>query len=276
MRLIDFDVTTVNGQRRWCGVWRSGSDGYYLWINANWSSFIAKWSALAAQGLRLVGVRYYDGLWAGIWRSGTDGYYFWADANESSFLAKWGGLANQNLRLIDVIATPFGGAVGSDANLTGTDQMSVLLGRSELSSGCSGVDSTTPLFGRSEMRSAASEGAMLLRESDDAGTGGGSVDLAGTAATQSSGVGAGGGSVDLVGMPVIQSLGIGAGGGGVPLPDTNLPMASTAVPVERSDSAPSEAASPLMAMGTGEGVGVGRGVHLGVRSRLSGGPVTPQ
>ena len=73
LRLVDFDVYTANGQTLWAGVWRQGSDGYYLWIDASWANFIAKWSELAAQNLRLVGVRTYNGLWAGIWRSGADG-----------------------------------------------------------------------------------------------------------------------------------------------------------------------------------------------------------
>jgi hypothetical protein len=39
------------------------TDSYYLWMNADWPSFIAKWPALAAKNLRLVGVREYNRLW---------------------------------------------------------------------------------------------------------------------------------------------------------------------------------------------------------------------
>jgi hypothetical protein len=111
LRLVDFEVsTTTTGQRLWSGVWRGGTDAYGLWINADEASFLAKWSELAAQNLRLVGVRTYDGLWAGIWRDGTDAYGLWINANESSFLAKWSEWAGQNLRLIDLVTMPAGGA----------------------------------------------------------------------------------------------------------------------------------------------------------------------
>ena len=99
LRLIDFDVYTVNGRTLWAGVWRAGTDGYYLWINADWTSFQAKWAELAAQNLRLIAVQNYNGLWAGAWRSGTDAYYLWANVSEASFLAKWQEPAAQNLRL---------------------------------------------------------------------------------------------------------------------------------------------------------------------------------
>ena len=88
------------------GVWRSGSDPYYLWTDANQSSFLAKWQTLAAQNLRLTDleVTTLNGqqLWSGIWEEGTDAYYLWIDADESSFLAKWQTLAAQNLRLVSI------------------------------------------------------------------------------------------------------------------------------------------------------------------------------
>jgi hypothetical protein len=90
----------------YAGVWRSGSDGYYLWTGANWPSFFAKWNELASQNLRLVDIETYtegnNRLWAGVWRSGSDGYYLWTGANWPSFFAKWNELASQNLRLVDV------------------------------------------------------------------------------------------------------------------------------------------------------------------------------
>lgn len=101
MRLVDIDVTTLNGQPRFSGVWAPGTDAYYLWIGADTPHFVAKWSQLAAQNLRLVSLSHYEGLWAGAWRGGTDGYYLWVDADESHFIAKWSQLAAQNLRLVD-------------------------------------------------------------------------------------------------------------------------------------------------------------------------------
>jgi len=54
LRLTDIEVTTLKGQTLFSGIWEQGTDGYYLWINANQSSFISKWQELAAQNLRLV------------------------------------------------------------------------------------------------------------------------------------------------------------------------------------------------------------------------------
>jgi hypothetical protein len=287
LRLVDFDVTTIGGQRRWCGVWRSGSDGYYLWINANWSSFIAKWSALAAQGLRLVGVRYYGGLWAGIWRSGTDGYYFWGNANESAFLAKWGGLAHQNLRLIDVIATPIGGATGSDVGVASANPVGALFGASELTSGRSGDAAATlrepggagegggsVIDGSVSSDTGAGGGSLASVTGSDVddgasgdGAGGGSVNLAGTSPIRSPGVGEGGGSVVLGTASSAEATGAGVGGGSVLVPDTVVATASVAGAGEGGGSVGPDTASSLIAMSAGESAHVGHGVHLGGRSR---------
>lgn len=239
LRLVDFDVTMVNGQRRWSGVWRSGSDGYYLWINADWSSFIAKWGALAAQGLRLVGLRHYGGLWAGIWRSGTDGYYLWANANESSFLAKWGGLATQNLRLIDVIATPFGGATGSDTAVADGRPAGAQYGASEMTSGHS--SGTTPIPGTAAGTVAGSGGGSVTDTTiiEGPGAGGGNLAPAPSAGRDPDATvtGAGGGSVDPM---QAQSSGAGVGGGSSP---------GDAYPPENPD------ASPPGPSGAGQGGG---------------------
>lgn len=55
-------MTTVSGQQLWSGIWEEGTDAYYLWINADQTNFIAKWSELAAQNLRLVSIENYNGL----------------------------------------------------------------------------------------------------------------------------------------------------------------------------------------------------------------------
>src|SRR5271166_5559541 len=86
------------------GVWRSGTAPYYIWINADQTHFLAKWSELAAQNLRLTDIEAttVNGqvLWSGIWEEGTDPYYLWINADETHFLAKWSELAAQNLRLV--------------------------------------------------------------------------------------------------------------------------------------------------------------------------------
>ena len=88
------------------GVWRTGNRPYYLWINADQASFLAKWQTLASQNLRLtdVDVTTVSGqqLWSGIWEEGTDAYYLWINADQTNFIAKWSELAAQNLRLVSI------------------------------------------------------------------------------------------------------------------------------------------------------------------------------
>jgi hypothetical protein len=167
LRLVDFEVSTVNGQQLWSGIWEGGTDTYGLWINADQASFLAKWNEWAAQNLRLVSIRKYDGLWAGVWRSGTDAYGLWIDSNESSFLAKWGGWAGQNLRLIDLVTTTAGGAsqarlVTASAGEGGVGGASaphgVHLGRS--SAGEGGVGGASAPHGVHLGRSSAGEGGV--------------------------------------------------------------------------------------------------------------------
>ena len=52
--LLLASISAVALGERYSGVWRSGSDGYYLWAGADWPHFIAKWNELADQNLRLV------------------------------------------------------------------------------------------------------------------------------------------------------------------------------------------------------------------------------
>lgn len=85
------------------GVWRSGSDPYYLWVGVDWDNFRTKWEELSAKNLRLVDLDTYvvnnQRRWAGVWRGGSDGHYLWANADWDSFNAKWKELAAKNLRL---------------------------------------------------------------------------------------------------------------------------------------------------------------------------------
>ena len=43
---------------------KAGPTPIGLWIDADQASFLAKWNEWAAQNLRLVSIRNYDGLWA--------------------------------------------------------------------------------------------------------------------------------------------------------------------------------------------------------------------
>lgn len=93
-------------QQTYTGVWRQGNDAHYLWVNASWNSFTAKWQELAQQNLRLVdlkitreaGVERFHGAW----RQGTGGYYLWVNASQANFISKWQELAAQGLRLVDI------------------------------------------------------------------------------------------------------------------------------------------------------------------------------
>jgi hypothetical protein len=96
-----FAAQTTYAQN-YIGVWRGGSDGYYLWSGVEWNNFTAKWEELGKQNLRLVDIETYVAggkrLYTGVWRSGTDGYYLWAGVDWNNFTAKWTELGKQNLR----------------------------------------------------------------------------------------------------------------------------------------------------------------------------------
>ena len=127
---IDSTMWAVDGVQTgvtYSGVWRAGSDAYYLWANASWSNFNAKWQQLSAQNLRLVDLKSYrvgsNRLWAGAWRAGSDAHYLWVNANWANFVAKWQQLSAQNLRLTVLTTYEEGGTrlyagvwrAGSDA-----------------------------------------------------------------------------------------------------------------------------------------------------------------
>jgi hypothetical protein len=93
----------VNAANAFAGIWRGGSDGYYLWVNVNKNNFIAKWKELSGQNFRLVDIEVDSSsgttFWSGVWRSGSDGHYLWINASQDNFIAKWKELAPQGLRL---------------------------------------------------------------------------------------------------------------------------------------------------------------------------------
>ncbi len=94
------------------GVWRSGTDPYYLWVNADWANFVSKWQELGQRNLRLVDfeITRFGNVdrYSGVWRQGTDPYYLWVNANWPNFVAKWQELGRRNLRLIDLEIRQFG------------------------------------------------------------------------------------------------------------------------------------------------------------------------
>jgi hypothetical protein len=113
-------------QQTYTGVWRKGADAYYLWVNASWNNFVAKWQQLAGQNLRLMDLKITreSGVerFHGVWRQGTGGYYLWVNASQNDFIAKWQQLAGQGLRLVDLeVQNVSGTLLYSGVWLPGTD-----------------------------------------------------------------------------------------------------------------------------------------------------------
>ncbi len=85
------------------GIWRSGTGPHYLWANATWPSFKAKWQELSKQDMRLQDLEVHtigrQVRYTGIWERGAGGHYLWVNSSWSSFRAKWQELAGKNLRL---------------------------------------------------------------------------------------------------------------------------------------------------------------------------------
>jgi hypothetical protein len=105
LRLVDLrSYDGGSGQRLWAGAWRAGNDDCYIWVDAPWDEFKAKYDDLAGKSLRLVALDTYlqDGqrLWAGAWRAGSDDCYIWVDAGWDSFKAQYDLRATQGLRLV--------------------------------------------------------------------------------------------------------------------------------------------------------------------------------
>lgn len=104
----------IRPKDRYTGVWRAGNDKHYLWVNASWPNFVAKWQQLGGQNLRLtdfeISKRGSGYVYSGVWREGNDPYYLWVNASWSSFVNRWQQLAQQNLRLIDIEIKQIGSA----------------------------------------------------------------------------------------------------------------------------------------------------------------------
>lgn len=112
----------------YAGVWRQGSDPYYLWGGVDWNSFNSKWQELSGKGLRLIDLKVYTGngatKFSGVWRGGNDAHYLWVGVDWNNFNAKWQELSAKNLRLVDLEIYQEGGKTkyagvwraGSDAH----------------------------------------------------------------------------------------------------------------------------------------------------------------
>lgn len=95
------------------GVYRSGSDGYYLWVGDSWEGITKKWKDLGKDGLRLVDIERYvvDGKakYAGVWRSGKGKHALWGTDSWSEFTKRWKDYSKNDLKLIDVETYVSGG-----------------------------------------------------------------------------------------------------------------------------------------------------------------------
>ena len=111
LRLIDIETYVgEDGQRRYIGVWREGTDGYYLWAGTDWKSFTDKWKELGKQNLRLIDIETStengQRKYTGVWREGSDKHYIWAGVDWQNFASKWAELAERGYRLVDIETYP--------------------------------------------------------------------------------------------------------------------------------------------------------------------------
>lgn len=113
-------------EQSYSGVWRQGTDAHHLWVNANWTNFLAKYNELAGKGLRLVEFKITqegaEDRFHGIWRQGSDAHAIWVNAGQDAFIAKFNEFSQQGQRLVDLKVTNRGGQLRySGAWRQGTD-----------------------------------------------------------------------------------------------------------------------------------------------------------
>ncbi|GAA3010789.1 hypothetical protein [Actinokineospora diospyrosa] len=99
--------------QRYSGVFTAGTGGHGLWVNADWSHFVAKWQEWSGAGLRLDeleiskpggNLRY-----SGVFSAGAGGHGLWALVDWDNFVAKWQEWSAQGLRLVDLDITEVDG-----------------------------------------------------------------------------------------------------------------------------------------------------------------------
>lgn len=95
------------------GIWRAGTDGYYLWRANGWSNFVKKWKELSAAGFRLEDIETFRTgnqiHFTGVWREGRGGHYLWRAKGWKAFTDKWEELGKKNLRLTNIETYSAGG-----------------------------------------------------------------------------------------------------------------------------------------------------------------------
>ena len=85
------------------GLWEPDTGVQGLWVSA-WPSFVDRWKAWDAEGLRLVDIDVFDERgerrYAGVWRAGTAPQGLWVNEGWDDFFAHWQTWNKQQLRLI--------------------------------------------------------------------------------------------------------------------------------------------------------------------------------
>lgn len=119
-RLMDVDVESAlvgvrgPGPRRilkltesYCGVWNSGTGGYYLY-KLGWSSFTKKWADLKERGFRLIdvgtSVEGGDIKYTGTWRAEQGSSALYRFDSYAEIENKWAELDAEGYRMIDLEA----------------------------------------------------------------------------------------------------------------------------------------------------------------------------
>jgi C1A family cysteine protease len=229
---IDSTMWAVEGVQTgvtYSGVWRAGSDAHYLWVNASWSNFNAKWQQLSAQNLRLVDLKSYrvggNRLWAGVWRAGSDAHYLWVNANWANFVAKWQQLSAQNLRLTVLTTYEEGGTrlyagvwrAGSDAYYLWANASwdNFKAKWQQLSAqNLRLIDLEIWIPGTMQQAGAPESGQAMLGKGDESEPASAAVGEGGGGAVPEAGIGEGGGS---------EEAEVGAGeGGGSEVPEASI------------------------------------------------------
>ena len=58
--ILCISLNVASSQQLYTGVWRAGTEDYYLWSGVEWSNFNAKWAELVKQNLRLIDIEIYS------------------------------------------------------------------------------------------------------------------------------------------------------------------------------------------------------------------------
>jgi hypothetical protein len=113
LRLVDLDIVTVQGQRRYHGVMRAGTHEEQLFRANNWAAFDAQRNLLFGQGWRLRDIAVAEGEYVGLFNRGNGPHAAEVFNDWPSLLSRWTQLDNNGrgrVRVVDVECWSEGGA----------------------------------------------------------------------------------------------------------------------------------------------------------------------